>query len=229
MPNDEIIQSKVESTVLKFDVQELYRAQQRSWDALVKLRECIQPGISEVQAVSLIAAKLKELGSPHSWHHPVFRIGENSTKPYHHPASEQRILSENDLFYIDIGPTWVGKDGIEYEGDVGQAYTFVPNPEHQKCIDTAKALFDQACDYWRNADVSGAEIYAWLAREASARGYSAVVEDNGHRIGDFPHKRVFNGSLAEAEFKPSSGLWVLEVHIAEPQQRFGAFFEDILK
>jgi methionyl aminopeptidase len=34
--------------------------------------------------------------------------------------------------------------------------------------------------------------------------------------------------LAEVEFRPNPNLWVLEIAIAHPERKFGAFYEDLL-
>jgi hypothetical protein len=34
--------------------------------------------------------------------------------------------------------------------------------------------------------------------------------------------------LAEFDVKPSAMRWILEIHLRDPQGRFGAFFEDML-
>lgn len=50
----------------------------------------------------------------------------------------------------------------------------------------------------------------------------------GHRVSDFPHAALHTGALAEYDHAPSSMRWILEIHLLDPQRRFGAFFEDML-
>ena len=54
------------------------------------------------------------------------------------------------------------------------------------------------------------------------------LEMDGHRISDFPHAAIFDGSLADMDFAPAMGLWVLEIQLRHPSKPYGAFFEDIL-
>jgi hypothetical protein len=51
---------------------------------------------------------------------------------------------------------------------------------------------------------------------------------SGHRLSDFPHASLYDGPLADIDFKPKPLLWVLEIHIRDVEGRFGAFFEDML-
>ena len=51
---------------------------------------------------------------------------------------------------------------------------------------------------------------------------------SGHRLSDFPHSAHYDGPLAEVEFRPNPNLWVLEIAIAHPERKFGAFYEDLL-
>ncbi|MBS1960797.1 MAG: hypothetical protein JST04_01170 [Bdellovibrionales bacterium] len=51
---------------------------------------------------------------------------------------------------------------------------------------------------------------------------------DGHRMADFPHHRYAKERLAEVPFVPSPDLWVLELQLNDPANRFGAFFEDLL-
>lgn len=50
----------------------------------------------------------------------------------------------------------------------------------------------------------------------------------GHRVSDFPHAAIHTGSLSDYPDHPSSMRWILEIHLNDPQGRFGAFFEDML-
>jgi hypothetical protein len=47
-------------------------------------------------------------------------------------------------------------------------------------------------------------------------------------LSDFPHSAHYDGPLAEVEFRPNPNLWVLEIAIAHPERKFGAFYEDLL-
>lgn len=220
---------EIEAAAPDFNSEELHAAQERSWRALDELYRNIKPGMDEVEATRFVGELLHKLGAKRSWHRPIVRFGENTAKPFSVPPQVGRILGETDIFYIDIGPTWLGADGIEYEGDVGNTFALSSNPAHQHCIDNAKELFKLGCKFWHDESSSGINLYKYLSDEARKRGYELVPEDDGHRIGDFPHKRVFSGPLSATDFHPSADRWVLEIHLREVQGRYGAFFEDVLR
>jgi hypothetical protein len=47
-------------------------------------------------------------------------------------------------------------------------------------------------------------------------------------VSDFPHAAIHTGSLADLAISPSEMRWILEIHLRDPQGRYGAFFEDML-
>ena len=222
--------AQIEFTPPGFKLEELFKVQAKSWKALEEIALEIKPGITEAEGVRLITQKLKDLGVEKSWHHPKFRIGENTVLSFSAPTSETRVLTDDDLFFIDLGPVFTGDDGIEYEGDVGKTFSLSKSPDHQKLIDASEKLFWKAFENWSNSNSSGQEIYCTLSELATnVFGVDLKPEGDGHRIGLFPHKPVFSGSLASIDFKPASGLWVVEIHVVDPRTNIGAFYEDILR
>ena len=60
-------------------------------------------------------------------------------------------------------------------------------------------------------------------------GWELNMDLSGHRISEFPHEAHYAGSMADLDFTPSAGpLWVLEIHIRHPTEKYGAFYEDML-
>ncbi len=212
-----------------FQLQGLYQAQEKSWNALAEIRKRIQPGMTEAEAVNMMRDLLLELGSARSWHHPKLKFGKSSAGQASADSANPQVLKENDIFYIDIGPTWLGDDGVEYEGDVGDTFQFQENQKYQDCIDASHWLFQNAVEFWRSTNATGPEIDQWIQKESQKLGFPALTNVDGHRIGSFPHKELYRGGLKTASFQPSSGLWILEVHISDPECNFGAFYEDILR
>jgi hypothetical protein len=74
----------------------------------------------------------------------------------------------------------------------------------------------------------GAALYRVAVAEAGSLGWQLNLEMSGHRLADFPHAALHKGSLASASFRPSTGLWMLEIQIRHPARPFSAFFEDLL-
>ncbi len=182
-----------------------------------------------MEAVQLVTKLLIEMGSKRSWHRPIVRFAENTILPYLAPPDATKRLNQNDIFFIDIGPTWQTLGQIEYEGDVGNTFVIGNNKIYLDCAEAARSLFRLARNHWASSQVTGDQLYKWLENEAEKRNYSLVKEDDGHRIGEFPHKTIFSGPLSAVKFHPTGGLWVLEVHIIDSNNGIGAFYEDILR
>ncbi len=209
----------------------LLEAQRLSWLALQQIAESIKPGMTEHEATIVADKVLRASGSPRSWHRTIVRFGEDTALPYWEKGTPDRVLASDDLLFVDIGPNWTlpSFGNIEYEGDVGHAFiTGQPNEAFSKCIRTGRLLFEEGSREWHQKKLTGAQLYEWLSKRAVELGYEMVPEDDGHRIGDFPHKRFFEKGLTGISFTPTSSLWVLEVHLIHPSKKFGAFFEDVL-
>ena len=71
-------------------------------------------------------------------------------------------------------------------------------------------------------------LYDFATAEAAKMGWELNLDLSGHRISDFPHAAVYEGPMNTVDFTPSPLLWVLEIHIRNPDMKFGAFFEDML-
>lgn len=50
----------------------------------------------------------------------------------------------------------------------------------------------------------------------------------GHRVSDFPHALYGKHRLANADFIPGDGIWVLEIQVRDLASPIGAFYEDVL-
>jgi methionyl aminopeptidase len=81
---------------------------------------------------------------------------------------------------------------------------------------------------WRDRAWTGRQLYDFASRRAREMGWNLNPELPGHRVSDFPHATIHTGSLADYSESPSSMRWILEIHLTDPQGRFGAFFEDML-
>jgi hypothetical protein len=102
------------------------------------------------------------------------------------------------------------------------------DPEHHKAKTDVRAIWEEVRGNWYSTGASGQELYEYAQRAAQDRGWKLNMDLSGHRLSDFPHSAHYDGSLAEVDFKPSANLWVLEIAIAHPERKFGAFYEDLL-
>jgi Xaa-Pro aminopeptidase len=215
--------TQAEKTGEKFQLSSLLRVQEQTWDALRQIAAEIRPGMLEEEAYELAKKKLIELGFSKSWHRPYVRFGTNSVLMYGKPSQPGVRLGEDDLFYLDIGPV---KEG--YEGDAGDTFVTGQNPRMRKCIEDTRKLFQEMKRQWKAEGLTGKDLYSYGESEARKLGWVLNTEWNGHRVADFPHQIYFKGNLCDMEFTPSPGVWILEVHLCDPEGGFGAFFEDLL-
>jgi Xaa-Pro aminopeptidase len=213
-----------EATGARFDPALMLRARERSWAALHAIRERMLPGISEAEAVAMATAVFAEQGCERLWHRPLIRIGRNTTKAFREPSEPDVRLGEHDSYFIDLGLVFDG-----HEGDVGDTFVVGHAPQRQACADAARALFQQVAAAWRHDGLSGQALYAFATQRAAAMGWRFNQAIKGHRVSDFPHAIHHGGDLGDLDRVPASGLWILEIQIAHPNEPFGAFYEDLLE
>jgi hypothetical protein len=216
-------QPQIEAVGEGFDRARLLEQRARTHEAVTAIAAAIRPGMREEEAVALANSLLAERRMRRGWHKVNLRFGVNTTLHFHTASQPGVVLGENDIFFIDIGPVFE-----HWEGDGGDTFVVGNDADLARCAADARAVFHAARRRWLAAGFSDRALYGFAAAEASRLGWVLNLDMNGHRISDFPHKAIFGGSLAEIDFAPSPGLWVLEIQIRHPTRPFGAFFEDLL-
>ena len=76
--------------------------------------------------------------------------------------------------------------------------------------------------------MNGKELYDFALKVTADLGWVLNMGLTGHRLGDFPHKAFYDGTLGRVSIHPPPNPWILEIQIRHPTQPFGAFFEDLL-
>ncbi len=181
------------------------------------------PGMSEEHTLRIASEVLTEEGLRKGWHKIVVRVGPNTLKHFHDPSEPGIVLGDDDIFFVDIGPIFRGG-----EGDVGFTVAVGDDPDMQAAITDVRALWDEVRRKWVADGLSGSALYEFADSSATTMGWNLNLGLAGHRLSDFPHKARYTGTLSSVEFPPTTGLWVLEIHIRHPERKFGAFFEDLL-
>lgn len=198
-------------------------ARQKTRQAIRDIAAKVRPGMVEEQAVEMAKQVLVDSGMQLSWHPTRVRFGPNTIKPMKLASAPGVVLQENDLFFLDIAPR------VEaWEGDAGQSFVVGHQPEYRRCADDAERLFHDVRDVWLRERLTGHDLYAFADRTAKSMGWELNFDLPGHRVSDFPHAAIYTGSLADLEAAPSELRWILEIHLRDPQHRFGAFYEDML-
>ncbi|MET0856885.1 MAG: M24 family metallopeptidase [Telluria sp.] len=206
-----------------FTVDGMLHARAETRKAIAAIAARIRPGMVEEDAVELAKAVIHEQGHALTWHPTRVRFGSNTMKPMKQPSVPGVILGESDIFFIDIAPRV-----NESEGDGGAAFVVGDCPEQARCAADAEMLFHDVRSMWRDREWTGRQLYDYAARRADEMGWKLNLDLPGHRVSDFPHAAIHTGALADYAVHPSSMRWILEIHLTDPDGRFGAFFEDML-
>lgn len=206
------------STDLMFKVRGITR------DAIHEIATRVKPGMLEEDAVEMAHDILAAAGMVQGWHDVYVRFGTNTTKTFGEASDPGVVLGEDDIFLIDIGPVFE-----KWEGDGGDTFVTGTNADMARCASDARKLFHVVRKKWEAEKATGRALYDFAVAEARKMGWELNMDLSGHRISEFPHEAHYPGPLAEVDFTPSAGpIWVLEIHIRHPTEKFGGFYEDML-
>ena len=216
-------QPDFEAVGAAFDMDRMFEQRDRTREVIGAIAAAVRPGMVEEDAVAMAKTMLAERRMLRGWHDVYVRFGTNTTKTFGAASDPGIVLGDNDIFLIDIGPVFE-----KWEGDGGDTFVTGDDPDMARCAVDARALFHTVRRRWLAEGLSGQALYGFAAEEAAKLDWELNMDLSGHRISDFPHAVIYDGPMADLEFTPSAGLWVLEIHIRHPQKPFGAFFEDML-
>jgi Xaa-Pro aminopeptidase len=216
-------QSELEAVGPAFLKDKMLEMRAKTRNTIHAIASRCKAGMVEEDAVAMAKDLLAEGDMVRGWHDVYVRFGTNTLKTFGAPSDPGIVLKENDIFLIDIGPVWG-----EFEGDGGDTFTVGDAPDQARCGRDAKKLFHIVRKKWESTGMSGRELYEFATEEAQKMGWELNMDLSGHRLSDFPHAAIYDGPMAEVDFKPSPLLWVLEIHIRHPTAGYGAFFEDML-
>lgn len=216
-------QSQLEAVGPAFIKDKMLEMRAKTRGTIHAIAAACKPGMVEEDAVAMAKDLLVAGDMVRGWHDVYVRFGANTLKTFGAASDPGIVLKEDDIFFIDIGPVWG-----EFEGDGGDTFTVGSAPDMAKCAADAKKLFHIVRKKWETTGMSGRELYEFATEEAKALGWELNLDLSGHRLSDFPHAAIYDGPMAEVDFKPSPLVWVLEIHIRHPTDGYGAFFEDML-
>lgn len=207
-----------------FAVDKMFEVRRLTRRAINEIAARVSPGMVEEDAVEMAQDILAGQGMVRGWHDVYVRFGTNTTKTFGQASDPGVILGKDDIFLIDIGPVLE-----KWEGDGGDTFVTGPDADKARCAGDARKLFHIVRKKWEADGATGRALYEFAAGEARRLGWALNMDLSGHRISEFPHEAHYKGAMADVDFTPSAGpLWVLEIHIRHPTERFGAFYEDML-
>ncbi len=196
----------------------------------------IRAGLSEREvenAIGELAARV--FGVQKHWHRRIVRSGPNSvTIAGDNPPV--RAIAADDIVYVDLGPVFEA-----WEADIGKSYVLGDDPLKLKLVADLPRLFEIVqAHYHQDPDMTGAALYAFAQDAAAKAGWRFGGKIAGHIVSEFAHAlipgdKALNriGPLNPKPMRDPDGNgrerhWILEIHLVEPEGRFGGFYERLL-
>lgn len=206
-----------------FSAAGMLHARRRTRQAIRDIASRVIPGMLEEDAVAMAKQVQIDAGMALSWHPTRVRFGRNTIKPMKLASEPGLALQADDIFFIDIAPRV-----DDWEGDCGASFVVGGDVDRARCAQDAERLFHDVREVWSTRNFTGQRLYAHAKSVAERMGWELNFDLPGHRVSDFPHATIYTGALAELPIAPSAMRWILEIHLLDPQRRFGAFYEDML-
>jgi hypothetical protein len=201
----------------------MVKARDLTFEAVRRIADAVRPGVTEGGALEIAQAALEGLGMERLWHKSIVRFGPGTVEAFHAPFEPDRVLGDDDIFFVDLGAVFDG-----HEGDAGDTFVVGADAEMAACAEAARTLWHDVAARWRDNGLTGEALYRYAQGRAEAMGWTLNWEVKGHRVSDFPHAIYKAGALGDLEIAPAAGLWILEIQIRHPTRPFGAFYEDLL-
>src|SRR5690242_6567112 len=205
------------------------------FDAIVG-RGLIAPGVGEVAASDAIRDLAAEMfGTTKYWHKRVVRAGVNTLLPYRENPPD-RVIGADDIVFADFGPIFE-----EYEADFGRTFVLGDDPDKHCLRADLPRIFAAGRSFFESdPHITGARLYAEVARLAAESGWELGGWHAGHLVGEFPHVWI-EGADVESYIAPANDTplrrtdragrrchWILEIHLIDGEREFGGFHEELL-
>ena len=202
----------------------------------IEQRGMIRAGVGEKQLSDEIHDLAGEMfGVTRHWHRRIVRAGENTLLPFQERPPD-RVIAADDIVFCDLGPIFE-----KWEADFGRTFVLSNDPDKVSVRDALPRVWRAGRDYFeRHPDVTGAELFDYVVGVARVEGFEWGSRIAGHLVGEFPHKKIA-GTATEWYIMPKSNKpmrrtdpsgrrchWILEIHLIDPQRRFGGFYEQLL-
>lgn len=202
----------------------------------VSKQQLVRAGIGE----RALADEIRDLaadmfGVTRHWHKRIVRCGENTLETYRVNPPD-RVIADDDIVFLDFGPIFE-----EWEADFGRTFVLGGDPRKLSLCADLPEVWQAGRNYFaQRSDVSGEELFNFVAAESRSRGWDFGGVIAGHLVGEFPHENIAGDDI-ESYIAPGSSQpmrrndragkmchWILEVHLVDRHRRFGGFHEELL-
>jgi Xaa-Pro aminopeptidase len=202
----------------------------------IAARDIIAAGVGEQAASDQIRDLANEMfGTTKHWHKRIVRSGPHTLFPYRENPPD-RLIEADDIVFADFGPIFE-----EFEADLGRTYVLGGDPGKHRLATDLPIIFAAGRRYFAShPDITGAQLYAEVARMAREAGWSPGGVHAGHLVGEFPHEKI-DGAAIESYIAPGNTTpmrrrdksgrechWILEIHLTDTARQFGGFYEQLL-
>ena len=179
---------------------------------------------------------LKRFGIVNHWHKKIVRAGKNTLAIYPDNPPD-RIINEDDILFIDLGPIVGG-----YEADIGRTYVLgVVSEKWQLKNDVEKAWYEIQQWYHSQEKVKASTLFHYAVAKAKQYGWEFGGEIAGHIVGKYPHEQPADPKSWELDVHPDNDNdmsltdtagnkrhWILELQFVDKQKQIGGYFEQLL-
>ena len=196
----------------------------------------IRAGVGERELSDEIRDLAAEMfGVERHWHKRIVRAGENTLQPYRENPPDRKI-ADDDIVFCDFGPIF-----DRWEADFGRTFVLGDDAGRHALCDDLPLVWAKGREYFdSHPDVTGAELFTHVVELSRDAGWEFGGTIAGHLVGEFPHETIA-GDAVESYIAPGSDNpmrrrdrtgrvchWILEVHLTDPERRFGGFYEELL-
>jgi Xaa-Pro aminopeptidase len=196
----------------------------------------IRAGVGERQLSDEIRDLAAEMfGVERHWHKRIVRAGENTLQPYKKNPPD-RTIADDDIVFCDFGPIF-----DRWEADFGRTFVLGDDERKHALRDDLPRVWAKGREYFdSHPDITGAELFDHVVDLSHDAGWEFGGTIAGHLVGEFPHEKIA-GDAIESYIAPGSDNpmrrtdrtgrvchWILEVHLTDPERRFGGFHEELL-
>lgn len=195
------------------------------------------PGKSESQLVDeIVRLAQSQFEISQYWHKKIVRVGSNTLAGYpDNPPN--RILEEEDILFVDLGPVING-----YEADFGRTYVIGNDATRIKIRQDVEAAWYELRDWCNTQDkIIASELYHRCKSKAIEYGWTFSGDIAGHIVGKYPHEQPEDPASPELDIHPSNHAdifqldksgnprhWILELQFVDQHRKIGAYFEQLI-